>query len=390
MPFFALIQAVAARIILGFIALIAVLGIGSMAEPPIREIPGTVPSEITLPNPIQLIDSTDTQEPEDIPEIPPSQEDITPTPPIVKEVVPPPPPPVEVGIPPVDTSLPLSFSTINTETQKALVNILCSATTESPVSSITGSGVIISPNGIVITNAHIAQFFLLKDYPSPGSIECVLRTGSPARTTYQAELLYIAPQWVQEHAEDILDEHPTGTGEHDYAFLHITGRTDPKANLPEPFPFVALDTSTEKVVIGNNVLAAAYPAGFLEGSSIQKNLYIVSSIATIGERFTFNGAGVDLFSIGGTVVSQGGSSGGAAVSDENKLVGIVVTSTQATTTAERDMRAITIAHINRSLLARLGSDIRALISGNTAATANSFNTTMAPSLTALFLTHIAK
>jgi hypothetical protein len=386
MPFFALIQVLASRLVVGIIAVLAVIGFGSVAEPPAQDTREKQSVAITLPEPIQLENNTPiTEKPEVIPEIVTKKEEPLPIIPVVEAVIPSSSSQEDTSL--IPTALPLSFATINTETQKALVNVLCSASLASPIHSITGSGVIISPKGVVITNAHVAQFLLLKDYPSPGSVECILRIGSPAQATYTAELLYIAPQWIQEHAEDILNEHATGTGENDYAFLHITGRTDPRASLPESFPFVALDTGTDKIVTGSPILVAAYPADFLEGISIQKSLYTVSSIATIGERFTFQGDGVDLFSLGGTVVSQGGSSGGAAVSNTNKLVGIIVTSTEAPTTAERDMRAITIAHINQSLLAELGSDIATLLSGNVSLTADSFNTKIAPTLTSLLLKH---
>jgi len=50
------------------------------------------------------------------------------------------------------------------------------------------------------------------------------------------------------------------------------------------------------------------------------------------------------------VVSQGGSSGGAVVRTyDGKLVGLIATATTGETTATRDLRAITISYINRSL-----------------------------------------
>jgi hypothetical protein len=387
MPFLLIIQALATRIILGIIALLTAVGIGSVTETPKHTAVEGPKTEVSVPRNLTLITETPTQEAK----TPKNENGSTKTEATPVTTTEPPPsqqPQEDLVLEPAP--VPLSFTTINEETHKALVNILCSSTVETPVSSITGSGVIISPNGVIITNSHVAQLFLVKDYPSENSIDCIIRTGSPARATYRAELLYIAPQWIQAHAQDILNEHPTGTGENDYAFLRITERTDPQTKLPDSFPYVVFDTTTEKIGTGNQALVAAYPAGFLDGSTIQKNLYIASSIATIGEYFTFHGAGIDLFSLGGTIVSQGGSSGGAVVSDENKLIGIIVTSTQATTTAERDMRAISIAHINRSLIETLGSSIATLISGNIALTAESFNTNIAPTLTSLLLTYIIK
>ncbi len=292
-------------------------------------------------------------------------------------------PPVAETTPPITP-----FLQINTDTAKTLVNILCSQQAVGAVTPITGSGVIIDPRGVVITNAHVAQFFLLKDYPVENGLKCILRTGSPARHTYTAELLYIPPEWINLHASDITKSEPKGTGEHDYAFLRITGRTDPNLKLSTKLPFVSIDTNNMGISTGDNVLAAAYPAGFLGGISIQRDLYSVSSIATVGELFTFVENTIDLISIGGTVVSQRGSSGGAVVSDKNKLIGIIVTSTQADTTAERDLRAITTGYINNALIENAGTTIEGLLFGDIALKAKLFNMGTAKVLTNVFLQYL--
>ena len=64
---------------------------------------------------------------------------------------------------------PFSGSDINTKTRGALVNILCISNT-SKVRSVTGSGVVVDPRGVILTNSHIGQYFLLKDYPSQKSV----------------------------------------------------------------------------------------------------------------------------------------------------------------------------------------------------------------------------
>ena len=393
MPIFTLIQMVVSRTIIVVVAIFAALGLGVVSDSPthlvIDEEPAQEIEEIVVPVEEMPILPSETI---DIPEETVVEESKETT--VVKEkptedaiLDAQPAEEVEVAVDPPtpSTELPLTFSQINTETAKALVNIICSQNVSGAVTPITGSGVIIDPRGVVITNAHVAQFFLLKDYPIEGGLKCVLRTGSPARNMYTAELLYISPEWVSLHAHDITNSLPKGTGEHDYAFLRITGRTDPNAELPTTFPFIPIDINSHNISTGDQVLAAAYPAGFLGGISIQKDLYSVSSIATVGERFTFLENTIDLFSIGGTVVSQGGSSGGAVVSDENKLIGVIVTSTQADTTAERDLRAITTGHIDRALTKNANATIEGLLFGDIALKAKLFNLGIAPALTNIFL-----
>lgn len=390
MPIFTLIQTIISRIVIGIVALLTAFGIGVVSDSPSNLITDEKPTqeieEITIPTEEIQAPSEYTAPPEkgDV-NTEKQVEKATPTPPIIEEIK------IPVNqTAPTETSLPLSFSQINTETAKALVNVLCSQNVAGAVNPITGSGVIIDPRGIVITNAHVAQFFLLKDYPVENGLQCTLRTGSPARNKYTAELLYISPEWVSLHASDITNSEPKGTGEYDYAFLRITGRTDPNAELPTAFPYIPIDINDHNIKTGNQVLAAAYPAGFLGGTSIQRDLYSVSSVATVGERFTFLENTIDLFSIGGTVVSQGGSSGGAVVSDKNNLIGVIVTSTQADTTAERDLRAITTGHINRALIKNAGTTIEGLLFGDVVLKSRLFNLSSAPILTNIFLQFLVK
>ena len=53
---------------------------------------------------------------------------------------------------------PVPFESIDAITRPALVNILCRPRGAGPIASpISGSGVIIDPRGVILTNAHVAQ-----------------------------------------------------------------------------------------------------------------------------------------------------------------------------------------------------------------------------------------
>ena len=269
---------------------------------------------------------------------------------------------------------------INIETRAALVNILC--TPQVGVNGISGSGIIIDSRGVILTNAHVGQYFLLRDYVIKDNITCTVRIGSPAQERYTATLLYLPSAWVAENASQLAAVQATGTGENDYAFLLITGRTDPATALPSSFDRLEMDRGYAD--IGDQMLLAAYPAGFLGGEAVQKNLYISSAIAYVTQLFSFGGnKKVDLFSIGGTVVSQGGSSGGAVVRlRDGKLAGIITTSTTAASTENRDLRAVSLSHIDDSLAAHGKGGIVVLLSGDLSAKAADFSANLAPSLTA--------
>jgi hypothetical protein len=269
---------------------------------------------------------------------------------------------------------------LNTLARASLVNILCTTQSGGTFNPISGSGVIIDSRGIILTNAHVGQYFLLRDYPTANNIDCVVRTGSPAQSRYTAELMYLPPSWISANASKITADTPTGTGENDYAFLLITGSTNSSVVLPSSFPALPMDGNDPTV--GEQMLLAAYPAGFLGGIAITLDLYITSAIATVGQVYTFaDPANIDLFSLGGTVVSQSGSSGGAAVSLQGKLKGLIATEIPGATTADRDLRAITIAHINRSLIEAGLGGITPLLSQDVTKFAADFNSKLAPAET---------
>ncbi len=242
----------------------------------------------------------------------------------------------------------LSGEQVNENTRASIVNILCVSTSGGVVRSISGSGVIIDARGVILTNAHIGQYFLLHDYPTQNATNCTIRTGSPASPMYKASLIYLPPAWIAENASQITAEHGVGTGENDYAFLRITSTTNPNGTLPSIFSNIGMTTGIDT---GDSVLVAGYPAGFLDAQTIERNLYATSAFTTIGQLYTFNDpTHIDVVSLGGTVVSQGGSSGGAVVRTyDGKLSGLIATATSGTTTADRDLRAITVGYIERSL-----------------------------------------
>lgn len=299
-----------------------------------------------------------------------------PMPPVIVTLSPPAP---TVATPPV----PIQWDEVNTKTRNALVNILCTTKRSGSFNPLSGSGVMIDKRGVVLTNAHVAEFFLLKDYLTPDFIECLVRTGEPARNAYRAKLLYISPLWIGDNYRKITEAEPTGTGEDDFALLLITGATDPSKALPSEFPALEMDQSDQSIQSPSQVLAASYPAGFLGGINIQKDLYPVSVIAETGRTFGFNDATPDLFSIGGSALAQHGSSGGAVVSGAGRIIGLIVTSTDAAATADRDLRAITMSHIARSFKKDTGRELDMLFQGDLAESANSFNQNVAPTLTKL-------
>lgn len=277
---------------------------------------------------------------------------------------------------------------VNDRVRAALVNIICTTDVSGPFESISGSGVIIDPRGVIITNAHIAQFFLLRDYPHKDFVRCVIRTGSPASPKYTAELLFLPPTWIAKNAAKINDESPTGSGEHDYALLRITGGVSSAVQLPPQFPFVL--TAISSPLIGTNVLQAGYAAGFLGGISIQTNLFAVSAYAKVMRQYTYGVDTADLFSLGGSIVAQQGSSGGAVTNTDGTLIGVIVTSTTATDTASRDLRALATSYIIRDFETERGKSLAQTLASDLDAEVDIYSKVFAPSARQTLIAELEK
>jgi S1-C subfamily serine protease len=281
---------------------------------------------------------------------------------------------------------PESFDEINAAARAALVNILCEPQSGS-LEPISGSGVIIDPRGIILTNAHVAQYVLLSESPQV-DLSCVIRTGSPAHTQWEAAVLYIPPVWVSQHASEILDQHPTGTGEHDYALLYIVGSAG-ASPVPTQFPYVPIDTREAIGFPGDQVLVASYPAEFIGGIAAQYDLYAASSVTTIKQLLTFAAGTPDVLSLGGIIEAQSGSSGGAVLNAWGRLIGLVATTSSGTTTADRDLRAVSLSYVNADLAAQSGQDLNTILQGDPASETQAFSSTIAPGLVNLYVARLS-
>lgn len=279
-----------------------------------------------------------------------------------------------------------SSEAVNAATRAALVNIVC-IQQDNNLSSISGSGVIINSRGIILTNAHIAQYVLLSEDPRL-KIICRIRTGSPARTTWHARVMYISSSWIEAHANEIRSQDSVSTGENDYALLLID-KSISEIALPNTFPTVIPDVREGIGFVSDEVLVASYPAGFLGPLEAQHDLGAVSTITTIKQLYTFDtNMYADAFSLGGVIVAQHGSSGGAVVNVWGKLVGLIVTSSQGITTAERDLRALSIAHIDRSIRNETNNSLTDMLSGDVLKKTEDFGRVQAPLLREKFLNTI--
>jgi hypothetical protein len=271
--------------------------------------------------------------------------------------------------------------------KKALVNIHCTLKSQGPNKPLTASGVVIDPKGIVLTNAHVAQYILLRDFVQEGSINCSIRKGSPAKESHAAEVLYISPEWIEKQKANIFSNNPTGTGKNDYAFLLLKPISE-DGGPEEQFDFIAPEINDIDIDQGDDILIGAYPAGILDSLSINRVLFGITLKTKIKQLLTFGDEQIDILSTGGSYLAQKGSSGGAVMNEEGEIIGLFVTSTQESNFKERDLRAITMAHIERSLEEFGDISLDSLLDGNPEEISEAFNGTVSPLLAKILLEEI--
>lgn len=273
---------------------------------------------------------------------------------------------------------------------EAIVNIFCTFTSSTTIRTTTGTGFFIHSNGVILTNAHVAQYLLLGATDVFGEAECLVRQGNPAEPKYKAELLYIPPTWIEKNAAMISEMAPTGTGERDYALLYVTKSID-GSPLPVRFPALAADSELlPRTIKDTSVRAAGYPASDLLKKGASTPLLSVLATTTISELYTFGSNYADVFSIRGSAVGAEGSSGGPVVNESNKVIGMITTRGDDEVDGAGSLRAITISHIHRTILEETGFSLERNVSGDLAYRSNIFTDTLAPFLTSLLSQELAR
>lgn len=244
--------------------------------------------------------------------------------------------------------------------RSALINILCHAPAGSGLHSISASGVFIDPKGIILTNAHVAQYFLLGNR----NISCTIRSGSPATDHYNAALIYISPLWLQANPNVLTETLPSGNGEYDFGLLAVTTSASTTVPLPSSFPHLPL--ATNPPTTGVPIAVASYGAQFLQFSQIQSALFPTVVLGSVKGVFTFAVRTIDVIALGGSAAAQEGSSGGGVADASGNLIGTITTSTISGATETRALDAITSSYIRAEYASETGQALDLLLTQPTA------------------------
>ena len=259
------------------------------------------------------------------------------------------------------------FNAILASDEDAVVNILCTSQSGNLITVSTGSGVIVDPSGIILTNSHVAQDLLFTDPARTPIKDCTIRQGHLIASLYKASVLYIPLSWAQ--ANPGLDENsaPTGNGSGDYALLAIT-KSATGGSLPSSFPFIS-PVTTYRDPQDESVLAIGYPAESVQGS-LQAGVPEKYALTSIKNTFTLTESSADILQTAANPVAQRGSSGGAIVDKNGDLLGLIVSvENPSISDGSEALEAISVPYIFQNF-SLAGISLATLSSNPKAAAAN--------------------
>jgi len=253
---------------------------------------------------------------------------------------------------------------------EATMNLVCTQNTAAGTLVVSGTGTVIDPRGVILTNAHVAEHFLAS-YFSPG-IECSVRNVNTGEE-YRAQVLFMPSRWVAGHAGDLLKTDEYGTGEDDFSLLIITGRVFQALPLPSSFSFINPEIST-RASAGEHVYIAGYPA--TAGTVSRANpLPLAVEDSVISDTLTFTNGAADVLVVPAESVSDRGSSGGPVVdSSSQSLLGIIVT------TAPHEANALALPYLEQEMANETGNGFSSMLAGDVTGTSLRFLSSTGSSL----------
>lgn len=224
-----------------------------------------------------------------------------------------------------------------------VVNILCLEKTRTYTRLSSGSGVIISPSGVVLTNAHVTYPFLKTAQFGASTYSCSIRRENIPNFGYNAELVYYPSDWLSVNREIIKEAAPVGTGENDYALLQITTPLGPTPKT-STFPYASIEINLADLKTHLPITVAGYPSSNSGVFEVDAKPGLKIAESSIVDFFTFNTRSFDVLQTGVNEVAHRGASGGG-IFEGNLLFGIVVTTNSNTQGSY--INALTIPYIKQ-------------------------------------------
>lgn len=253
----------------------------------------------------------------------------------------------------------------------AIVKITCEQKTSKFSRKASGTGFFIDKRGVIITNAHVAQFLLLDGVKGQGETECSASTAIEDAPVYDIELLYISPTWLLENASLITVSSPKGTGEHDFALIYVKGIAEDSSLIN--FPYLPPATSPlPKSLKDDTVILVGYPKSEENGNVNTRTV----ATTTVRGLYTFGSGFADIVSLEASSVGYVGASGGPVIDHLGRSIAMISTKSTGSTI----LNAITMTHIDLSIQEETGYDLMSALQGDLGQKASLFNEIISPIL----------
>ncbi len=245
--------------------------------------------------------------------------------------------------------------------EDVVINIYCTFRRGNKTQTVSGSAVRLQ-EGVYLTNAHVAEYIMLENYflkkeSSNTLVEkssCTLRELSPAVGSASAEIIFLPTSWVRQNKTNLKQATPVGTGEYDYALIREIKNNKNTLQTKVSLPLAKDDTKKDQ-----EVFLIGYP--IFDQASIKNNLRKVSEKVSIEKLFSFGGKKVDTFNTDKTTLAHIGSSGGAVITTEGELLGIMVATISNSNSGSKAIKAINLDYIKRNITEESGKGLEVFL-----------------------------
>ena len=242
--------------------------------------------------------------------------------------------------------------------EESVINIRCENKTKNTLKVITGSGIIISSSGLILTAAHVAAPVYAQQLNN--SYNCYARINNPASVKYPLKVVYIDQAWINKYYS-VFDKTYTETGEHDVAILKI----DNSNSKLTPSEIINLNNtafaalSTEVPSVGQSIVIKSYPADVYGKLGVFTVLPRKSEINSIDKITDFNGglSSLDLIETSPSNLGQSGASGGGIFNNQGQLIGIISNMISSNILFKNKVRATSIRYMNDEITKNGGRSI---------------------------------
>ena len=243
--------------------------------------------------------------------------------------------------------------------EEGLVNIRCENRTNNTIKVITGSGVIISSSGLILTAAHVAAPVYSEQ--NGGKYNCYARIKNPATGNYPVKVVFINPEWVSKYYSEF-DKTYSETGENDIAILQIDNSNEKLSNTE----ITNLNNTAHAILstnipnLNDSIEIKSYPADLYGKSGVFTVLPRKSESNSINGLFNFSGgidSPFDLIETKPSSLGQPGASGGGIFNNQGQLIGIISNMVSSDVLFKSKIRALSIKYIDNEIKKNLGKSV---------------------------------